>query len=119
MAIPDKLKDAFKNKAVRVALIAAAALLLLFGVYKVFFGKKTTSEYSSTPQEARLERLLERVEGVKSTTVMITEAEGAAVSAVIVFEGEDGFLTRMRLQKIAASALNIGQSAVVVYPSDK
>ncbi len=111
-----KIKELFKNKIFRLCLLAVIALLLLLAAYKVFAGGgKESGKYTPTEREERLLILLTGIEGVKDAKVMITEEDGVAVGAVILFEGEDGFLVRMRLAEVAATALNIGKSAVVVY----
>lgn len=111
-----KLKELFKNKIVRIILIGAAALLLLILVYFVFFRQEKTA-YTATEEEKRLSILLGEIEGVKSATVMITEKDGVPVSAVVVFKGEDGILTRTRLMEIAASALDLRTRDILVYPA--
>ncbi len=110
-----KIKELFRNKTVRMFLIAAAALLILIAVYKVFFSAKKAK--SQTETEARIEALLERVEGVKDVTVVITERDGKAVGAVVVFGGEDGILIRHRVTEVAARALDLPDRAIAVYPA--
>ncbi len=101
-----ELKKLFSNKAVRAATIGGLALLLLVAVWAVFFGseKKSASAYQPTEAESRLCTVLERI-------------EGAPVSAVVVFEGADSLLTRMRVAEVTAAALNIARGNVQVYPS--
>ncbi len=111
-----KLKELFKNKTFRLVLIGAAALLLLILVYFVFFRQEKTA-YIATEEERRLSILLGEIEGVKSATVMITEKDGVPVSAVVVFDGEDGILTRTRLMEVAASALALRTRDILVYPA--
>lgn len=112
-----KVKELLRNKTARLVLLGAAALLLLLIVYFVFFRQPTTS-YTATEQEKRLSVLLGEIEGVKSATVMITERDGAPVSAVVLFEGEDGILVRTRLMEVAASALSLKTRDILVYPAD-
>lgn len=114
-----KLKDLWKNKTVRIVALAIAAFLLLFAAYKVFVGSGSKQDgYRPTEQEERLLILIDAIEGVESAKAMITEEDGVPVGVVIVFDGEDGFLTRMRLMEVAAAALNIERSAVVVYAAE-
>lgn len=114
-----KIREIFKNKTFRLALIGAAALLLLLLIYFVFFRPSAPSAYEATEQERRLSVLLEEIEGVKSATVMITEQEGKPVSAVVIFKGEDGILLRTRLMEVAASALSLRTRDILVYPAGK
>lgn len=115
----EKVKHFLGNKTVRIVLICLAALILLLVSFKVFAGggESKTGGYAPTAEEARLIQLLTRIEGVDDATVMITEEEGVAVGAVVIFEGKDGFVVRMRVMEIAAVALGIDKSAVLVYPS--
>lgn len=102
-------------------LICVGALLLLFAVWKVFFGsggtKQTSGNYTPTELERRLSQILSEIDGVGQTTVMIGEEDGVPVSAIIVFDGADGILTRMRVIEAASNALNIPPKDVLVYPS--
>ena len=117
----ENLKKIFQNKTFRVILIFVAALLLLFAVWKVFFGgesgTQTSGKYNQTELEIRLSKILSEIDGVGQTTVMVSEKDGVPVSAIIVFDGADGFLTRMRVIEAAANALNIPPTDVLVYPS--
>lgn len=112
-----KVKELLQNKTARLVLLGVAAVLLLLLVYFVFFGGETQSGYTATEQEKRLSILLGEIEGVKSATVMITEREGTPVSAVVLFEGEDGILIRTRLMEVAASALSLRTRDILVYPA--
>lgn len=102
-------------------LICVAALLLLFAVWKVFFGgnssKAASGGYKPTELETRLSQILSEIEGAGQTTVMVGEENGVPVSAIVVFKGEDGILVRMRLIEATANALSIPPTDVLVYPS--
>ena len=89
-----KIKEFFRNKTVRIICLCLMALLLLLASFSVFAGEKEESGYVPTALEARIVDLLVKIEGVDSATVMISEEGGRAVSAVIIFEGEDGILLR-------------------------
>lgn len=115
----EPVKKFFSNRTVRLVSLLLLAIALLVAVYLAFFGKsRESSGYRPTEQEERLLVLLTGIEGVRDAKVMIAEENGVAVKAVILFEGEDGFLTRVRLREIAAAALNIAPTAVAVYPAE-
>ena len=117
----EALKKLWENKTARILLIALIALALLLGCWFVF-GKTEdtpTSTYAPTAQEERIGALLSEVEGVERVTVMVTEEDGVPVSAVVVFDGEDGILVRLRITQITANALNLADNRIYVYPSDK
>ena len=115
----ENLKAFFQNKTVRILLVALAALLLLLAVWKVFFSTETKkpSAYQPTAQEERLEQLLSQIEGVRNATVMISVADDETVGAVVVFEGADSILTRIRVIEVASNALNLSKERILVYPS--
>jgi hypothetical protein len=120
--VKGSVKKLWQNKTFRIVLILAVALLLLLAVWLVFFPTSTYSQstaggYQPTTQETRLSKLLTEIEGVGKTTVMIGEENGVPKSAIVVFQGEDGFLTRMRVIEVTATALNISPTDVLVYPS--
>lgn len=111
------VKKFLGSKTTRIVLLCLAALLLLFAIYKVFFRESDKADYRPTERESRLCRLLSEVEGVGNAEAYITEEEGVPVGAVVVFEGADSILTRMRVMEITARILNIGKNDVQVYPS--
>ncbi len=114
-----KLSKLWQNKTFRILLLCALALILLLAVWAVFFGngKEDDAAYKPTEQEIRLASLLERVEGVEEVTVMIGQENGAPVNVIVVFGGQDGFVTRMRIVEVASKALLINPSNVLVYPA--
>lgn len=112
----DKAKNFFQNRTVRTVLACLTALVLLLLVYFVFFrGSKETGYMTET--EERLVRIVEQLDEVKSCTAMVTEENGSAVRAVIVFVGEDGFLLRLRITELAAGALNLPKNGITVVPA--
>ena len=119
----ESLQKLFRNKTFRMVAVCVAALLLLLAVWLVFFAregdtKETAGGYQSTALEEKLSLLLAQIEGVGDTTVMIAEEDGVPMSAIVVIKGDDGFLTRMRVIEVTASALNISPTDVLVYPSE-
>lgn len=115
----DRIKALFKSRTAKICLLLAAALLLLLALKLVFGGSSPASSFEPTDREARLMTLLNEIEGVESSTAMITEEGGRAVSAVVVFSGEDSILVRSRLLNIVSSALGIAKENVQVYPAQK
>lgn len=117
------IKKLLKNRTARILLLCLTALLLLLAVWKVFFSdagaSSSAATYQSTEREARLCQLLKGVEGIGNATAMITEEDGVPVSAIIVFDGADSILARMRVLDITATALNIEKKYVQVYPANK
>ena len=116
----ESVQKFFTNKTVRTVLILLIALLLVFAVYRVFFKKEAadTGVYEATALEERLARILSGIDGVGNATVMVSEENGKAVSAVIVFDGADSILTRIRVIDAAAIALGISREYILVYPAE-
>ena len=115
-----KIKDIFGNKTVRLVLICLLALVLLLVSYRVFAvgeSKKTGSGYVPTAQEARLVELLKQIDGIENATVMITEENGETAGVIVIFNGNDGLLIRMRILEITSAALHIAKSDILIYPS--
>lgn len=115
----ESVKKFFNNKTARTVFVLIVALLLVFAIYRVFFNKESSSEvYEATELEERLSKILSRIDGVGDASVMVSEEEGKAVSAVIVFCGADSILTRIRVIDAASGALGIGRDKVMVYPAE-
>ena len=116
----ESIRNFFKNKTTRIVLSLLIALLLIIAVYCVFFrGEKTVSKgYEATELEVRLSAILSEIEGVERASVMIGEEDGKTVSAIIVFKGNDGILTRMRVVNAASVALGIPKENIQVYPAE-
>lgn len=114
------VRKLLKSRTARIILLCLAALVLLLAVWKIFFrDSATATALKQTELEARLCAILTEVEGVSGATAFITEENGVPVGAVIVFEGNDGILTRMRVLEITAHALGIEKSRVQVYPANQ
>lgn len=116
----DRIKKLLKSRSARIILLCLAALLLLLAVWKVFFDMgSASSSYQPTEREARLCQLLSGVEGIESATAMITEKDGIPVSAIVIFDGADSILTRIRVIDITAGALGIERKNVQIYPANQ
>ena len=118
----EKFIKLWKSKTFRIVILLLGALILLLLIWRVFFKSDSTAAgnvYSASEQEERLSLILSRIEGVENATVMIGEENGVPVSVVIVFEGADSLLTRLRVMEVAANALRIEKGKVLVYPAEK
>ena len=113
------VKNFFSNKTARTVIILLIALLLVFAVYRVFFRseKSSADAYEATELEQRLSMILSKIDGVGDATVMVSEEDGRAVSAVIVFRGADSILTRIRIIDAASGALGISKENILLYPA--
>lgn len=109
-----ELKKLFKSKTAKIIALCLLSIVLLFAIYRVFFTQE--ENYKPTERESRLCRLLGEVEGVGAAEAYVEEEGGIPVSAIVVFEGADSILTRMRVMEISAKVLNLSKSCVQVYP---
>ena len=115
----ENIKNFFNNKTARTVFILIIALLLVFAVYRVFFrSEKTSPTHEATELEERLSKILSEIDGVGEVSVLVSEEEGKAVSAVIVFRGADSILTRIRVIDATSGALGINKDKVLVYPAE-
>lgn len=112
----EKLKSVLKSKSFQIVVLLLAAVLLVFVCLHVFEKKDAGNGYA-TAQETRIVALLEQLDGVREASVLITEEEGEAVGAVVLFKGEDGLILRLNILEITANALHLPKSAVTVYPA--
>ena len=90
-----------------IAVAAACALLALA------LGGGAGSEPVGT--EARMERVLSRIEGAGRVTVMLSDAEGAPVGAVVAASGADDVRVALELQRAvrALTGLELEQIEIV------
>lgn len=115
------VRELWANRTFRILAIAAAALILLIACWLVFGHESSSSvsgTFPATQEEERLAAVLSEVEDAGNVRVLITQEDGAAVGAVVLFDGMDGILVRLRLTQITAKALNIAENRVLVCPSD-
>ena len=81
------------------AVLSALGLMLL---------NSTGDTSDRLPEEVRLERLLERVDGVGDVDVMITVDDGGKpVAAAVVAKGLDDIGTRLQIQSAIQALLDI------------
>jgi len=96
------------------AALALAALLAL-----ALLGLDRGGGGDGTALEARLERILRRVEGAGRVSVMVTQGEdGAATGAVIVTEGLSDVQTYLRLQRAVSALLDVPAERIEIIGGD-
>lgn len=107
----------FKEK--KKIIVVAALIALLILVVFLFFGtggeESALDDYSKSDAEVRLTALLERIDGVGDTEVMITEEEGVVTGVVIVCEGADRIMVRNDILNAVSTALNINKNIIAIY----
>lgn len=91
-----------------LALLAAAALLLLSS------GSGSNAKASDT--EARLERVLSEVEGAGEVRAMVLEENGNVRGVLVVAEGADDVMVRLRLQNAVRTLWGMENCEIDVVP---
>lgn len=100
-------------KSHRKLVIVAALVVILIAIVIVFFGDDKKSEKSDT--EVRLMNILERIDGIGQTDVMITEGDGMITGVVVVCDGADSILVRNNVLNAVSTALDIDRSIIAIY----
>ena len=91
-----------------LALAALLALMLLRPGGGDGARREAGPSGSGTPLEARVERILQCIEGAGQVSAMITQGEdGAVTGAVIVAEGLSDVQTYLRLQRAVSALLDV------------
>ena len=110
-------KFRFDNRIKDICILAVLALVLVFASWKIFGSEKEVEETASalSQTEEKISRLLEEMEGVGETSVMICETEEGVQSAVVVCEGANDLQVIMDIREAVASALGTKEKAVKVY----
>ena len=92
------------------AILALAALLAL-----VLLNGRSDEAPGATELEARLERVLSKVEGAGKVSAMVAQdAEGIVTGALIVAEGLEDAQTWLRLQQAVSSLLELDVQRVEI-----
>lgn len=93
-----------------LALLALAALLAL-----LLLGNGTKPVSGHTELEARLARILSRVDGAGEVEVMVNEdGEGGVTGAVIVSSGKENVMTFLNLENAVTTLLEIDAARVEI-----
>ncbi|MBE5790768.1 MAG: hypothetical protein E7322_01255 [Clostridiales bacterium] len=93
------------------ALMGIFALLCLL----LISGRKETDDMG-TDIEKRMERVIEKMEGVKDCDVMIIDEGNEITGVLIVCEGAEDISVRIRVQNAAKTLLNIENCKISVVP---
>lgn len=101
-----KLKDMPSRIWLLLALLAAAAIALI-GIGGTGSGAQDVSAL-----EARLERVLKRVEGAGDVSVMAIESNGEVTGVLIVAQGAADMKVRLTLQNAVKTLLGIDNAQI-------
>jgi hypothetical protein len=108
------------NKRAIESVILAMAGIVLCLLIGVVFTKETTDKASvMSEEECRLVSILEMIDGVGETQVMIGTSEDGEKRVVVVCEGADSISVMMDVREAAANALGIDEKLVKIYLKNK
>ncbi len=93
-----------------LGMFALLCLLLISG--------RTEKDDVGTDIERRMERVIEKMEGVKECDVMILEENNEITGVLIVCEGAEDISVRIRVQNAAKTLLNIENGKISVVPME-
>ena len=89
--------------------------MLCAAVWQVFLSGDAKTVGNVNEEEARLISILESIDGVGKTQVMISESEDGIRGVVIVCEGASRLSVLVDVREAAATALGIEQKNVKIY----
>ena len=114
----NKLKVFLKEKQ-KLIIVVLLIILLAFAVYMLFGGTKdttaTVTTISQSDNEIKLTNILESMDGVGETSVMITETDGVITGVVIVCEGGNSILVKNNILNVVSTAFGIDKNIIAIY----
>ena len=103
-----------------IVLIGGLAILLIIACWQVFIKEDVVNTaVPSSAEETRLKEILEKIDGVGSAEVMISDGETNEKGVVIVCEGANNISVLIDVREAAATALGINQQNVKIYLKNK
>ena len=115
MALREFFQGKNKRKEIELILLCLMAIVLVFAVWQVFLKDKQEGQSVASSEESRLVSILETIDGVGETEVMIGVTESGEKSVVVVCEGANNIAVIMDVREAAATALGIEEKLVKVY----
>ena len=114
MTVTSEKKKWFeKNGAGFWALFGVLALLCL-----VLISGRGDQEEVKTDLEIRMERVIEKMEGVRKANVMIVQEQSEITGVLIVCDGAEEIAVRIRVQNAVGTLLDIENSRISVVPME-
>ena len=98
-----------------ILLVLGIGAFIFFLAQKVFKEEETANPINGSETELRVSRLLEEMQGVGETEVMIYETEEGVESVVVVCDGAKDLQVLLNIREAVSSALGTNQSAVKIY----
>lgn len=111
----EKIKGIKNIKIIVLIFIIAIALI----IYSNVATTKHSAQTFQNDEETRLSSILSSVEGAGEVETMITKSSGQVVGVLIIADGANNPLVRLRLLQAASSALGVDSEIVSVMSRTK
>lgn len=112
-----KLKGIKNLQIIAVIFIIAVALIIYSTVMttKEKNDVKTISSAVMTSEEQRLSSILGNIDGAGKVETMITSQNGEIVGVLVIADGADSIMVRLRLMDATATALGVSKDKINVF----
>lgn len=111
----EKIKGIKNIKIIVLIFIIAIALI----IYSNVATTKQSAQTFQNDEEARLSSILSSVEGAGEVETMITKSSGQVVGVLVIADGANNPLVRLRLLQAVSSALGVDSEIVSVMSRTK
>lgn len=111
----EKIKGIKNIKIIVLIFIIAIALI----IYSNVATTKQSMQTFQNDEETRLSSILSSVEGAGEVETMITKSSGQVVGVLVIADGANNPLVRLRLLQAASSALGVDSEIVSVMSRTK
>lgn len=111
----EKIKGIKNIKIIVLIFIIAIALI----IYSNVATTKQSAQTFQNDEETRLSSILSSVEGAGEVETMITKSSGQVVGVLVIADGANNPLVRLRLLQAASSALGVDCEIVSVMSRTK
>ena len=111
----EKIKGIKNIKIIVLIFIIAIALI----IYSNVATTKQSAQTFQNDEETRLSSILSSVEGAGEVETMITKSSGQVVGVLVIADGANNPLVRLRLLQAASSALGVDSEIVSVMNRTK
>lgn len=111
----EKIKGIKNIKIIVLIFIIAIALI----IYSNVATTKSSTQTFQNDEETRLSSILSSVEGAGEVETMITKSSGQVVGVLVIADGANNPLVRLRLLQAASSALGVDSEIVSVMSRTK
>ena len=111
----EKIKGIKNIKIIVLIFIIAIALI----IYSNVATTKRSAQTFKNDEETRLSSILSSVEGAGEVETMITKSSGQVVGVLVIADGANNPLVRLRLLQAASSALGVDSEIVSVMSRTK